>query len=201
VLSVLAAVAWLLPAQWLDTTSLDDPASRAPVAATTHAYLTAHLYDAGVSIPRSAQLARSGVGEVIPGIAAGVDTHAIARQAPEAADTSSVWSSIKPTDVNYPGTSVPRSFELTTNSGDQVWVHPNASEHLFERIAGTGSGPLADLKSQLLLYRMQQIVSGAELSEQAYETMQTIGRFELQIGAPREPDLLPALIHFGCSGT
>ncbi|MET7380152.1 RHS repeat-associated core domain-containing protein [Streptomyces sp. NPDC005526] len=48
--------------------------------------------------------------------------------------TASVWSRIAATQPAYPSTLVPRSFNLMTATGRQIWVHPNATKHIAEEI-------------------------------------------------------------------
>lgn len=47
--------------------------------------------------------------------------------------TGTVWDDIAPTQTNYQGSVLPKSFELTTTNG-KVWVHGNATEHIAEII-------------------------------------------------------------------
>jgi hypothetical protein len=49
--------------------------------------------------------------------------------------TGTVWDSIKATQEVWPGTPVPRSFELQAGGGT-VWVAGNATEHIFELASG-----------------------------------------------------------------
>jgi|SRR3990172_847371 len=44
-----------------------------------------------------------------------------------------VWEKIKPTDLMYPGTKIPKSFELTVGK-QKFWVCPNSTEHMLEYI-------------------------------------------------------------------
>nr|WP_258526873.1 RHS repeat-associated core domain-containing protein [Enterobacter cloacae] len=46
--------------------------------------------------------------------------------------TGTVWDDINPTQSNYPGTVIPKSFEMTLPNGQRVWVHGNATEHMAE---------------------------------------------------------------------
>ena len=45
--------------------------------------------------------------------------------------SASVWSDITPTQPNYPGTELPRSFIMNTEDG-MLWVHGNSMEHMAE---------------------------------------------------------------------
>ena len=52
--------------------------------------------------------------------------------------TGTVWDDVVETGARYPGTEVPRSFRLGLDDGTEVWVHPNATEHLAERVLNAG---------------------------------------------------------------
>ena len=47
--------------------------------------------------------------------------------------TSKIWNKIEPTQEVYPGTDLPRSFNIETVQG-QIWVHGHATKHLYEAI-------------------------------------------------------------------
>lgn len=50
----------------------------------------------------------------------------------ESIKTGTVWDDINPTQSNYPGTVIPKLFEMTLPNGQRVWVHENATEHMAE---------------------------------------------------------------------
>ena len=70
--------------------------------------------------------------------------------------SGTVWDKITPTQENYINTYIPRSFEIDVN-GQKMWVHGNASEHIYEDVykgftVGSGTAHTnPDLYSQLLL--------------------------------------------------
>jgi RHS repeat-associated protein len=105
-----------------------------------------------------------------------------------------IWNSITPTQDVYPGTAIPRSFELTTKDGVQVWVHPNATEHLVERVGTSVSPDLANLSSQLQLISLREAVSMATAKGIPYGRMVEVGGWELEFGPPKTGPL-PALKH------
>ena len=39
---------------------------------------------------------------------------------------------MKATQPNYPGSVIPKSFEMTLTNGQKVWIHGNATEHIAE---------------------------------------------------------------------
>ncbi len=49
--------------------------------------------------------------------------------------TDAVFDSIKGTQPVYPGSVIPKSFEMTLPNGQKVWVHGNATEHMAEYAA------------------------------------------------------------------
>ena len=105
-----------------------------------------------------------------------------------------IWDSITPTQDVYPGTVIPRSFELTTSDGVTVWVHPNATEHLVERVGTSVSPDLANLSSQLQLISLREAVSMATAHGIPYGRMVEVGGWELEFGPPKTGPL-PALKH------
>lgn len=112
--------------------------------------------------------------------------------------TGTVWDSIKPTQPVYPGSVIPRSFEMTLSDGQSVWVHGNATEHLAQyaqMLAERNLPEVVRLKTQLELTNLQGAVNAATKGGIAYDQLITIDGWELKFGAPREPGQLPALIH------
>lgn len=59
--------------------------------------------------------------------------------------TNTVFDAIKGTQPVYPGSVIPKSFEMTLPNGHKVWVHGNATEHMAEYAA---SRPLTILLKQ-----------------------------------------------------
>ncbi|MEI7344181.1 hypothetical protein [Dickeya chrysanthemi] len=51
------------------------------------------------------------------------------------ATTGTVFDSIKGTQPVYPGSVIPKSFEMSLPNGQKVWVHGNATEHMVEYAA------------------------------------------------------------------
>ena len=70
--------------------------------------------------------------------------------------TATVWAHIHPTQPNYPGTQIPRSFVIDTEHGS-FWTHGNATKHMNEAVTAlkgslmmTNTNP--NLLSQFVLY-------------------------------------------------
>jgi RHS repeat-associated protein len=110
-----------------------------------------------------------------------------------------VWDRIKPTQDVWPGTEIPRSFELTTHGGQRVWVHGNATEHVAERVIGA-NGPgmrleLGRVVQQSELTSLEAAVDAATRGGVHFDEIIRIGGWELKFARPRNPRQLPALIH------
>lgn len=114
------------------------------------------------------------------------------------AATGTVWDAIKATQPLYEGTLIPRSFELATENGN-VWVHGNATEHLFEYAHGLFekgvSQDAVNMATQAQLKSLQSAVSSVTAQGLNYGKNYEIGGWQLQFAAPREAGQLPALIH------
>lgn len=63
--------------------------------------------------------------------------------------TSKIWNKIEPTQEVYPGTDLPRSFNIETVQG-QIWVHGHATKHLYEAIKSTKEYPRLKFSNQKL---------------------------------------------------
>ncbi|MFL6125309.1 LamG-like jellyroll fold domain-containing protein [Actinophytocola sp.] len=109
-----------------------------------------------------------------------------------------VWDDIKATQPNYPGSQLPKSFELSAGDA-RVWVHGNATEHIAEYLSGMASRGATrtqiDLATQAQLSSLQAAVTEALSGGITYDTMITVGGWELKFGAPRGPGQLPVLFH------
>jgi hypothetical protein len=113
--------------------------------------------------------------------------------------TGTVWDSITPTQPDWEGTVVPRSFELATDNGS-VWVHGNATEHMAEyatAMLGRGvSQDLVNMATQAQLTSLQAAVNEAISNGVPYTDQPiTVGGWELKFSPARPPGKLPALIH------
>jgi hypothetical protein len=127
-----------------------------------------------------------------------LDTDAAADSARPDTDRPSVWDDMKATQENYPGSELPRSFELT--AGDtRVWVNGNASEHIAEFISGMArrgaTKAQVELVTQAQLSSLRSAVAAAGRDGLIYGRIINIGGWELMFGAARQAGQLPALIH------
>lgn len=112
--------------------------------------------------------------------------------------TGTVWDAITATQTVYGGTVIPRSFTLASKGAD-VWVAPNASEHLAEYALGNlGRGVSADLVNigtQSQLTSLQAAVGAATSDGVSYGVLLNEGGWALKFVPGRQADQLPALIH------
>ena len=112
--------------------------------------------------------------------------------------TGTVWDSVKATQAVWPGTIIPRSFELTAGNS-KVWVHGNATEHLAEYAAALSakgvSSELVNIGAQTQLRSLQAAVQAASAGGLPLGKIVNVGGWELKFAAPRSADQLPALIH------
>ena len=101
-----------------------------------------------------------------------------------------VWKNIKATDKMYPGTKIPKSFELAIGK-QKFWVAPNATKHMLEYLQDTNGTHKKiithnmPINCQALLSSMQVAVERAISSGVKYDTMIKIGCWEFRFGMPR----------------
>jgi filamentous hemagglutinin len=108
-----------------------------------------------------------------------------------------IWNYIKATQEVYPGSILPKSFELTTPTS-KIWVHPNATEHIAEFIqmkAANFAPEAVRLATQVQLKSLHAAVSESIKSGITYDKLLEIGGWELKFSPAREAGQLPALIH------
>jgi RHS repeat-associated protein len=112
--------------------------------------------------------------------------------------TGTVWDAITGTQAVYEGTVIPRSFILATEGAD-VWVAPNATEHMAEYALGMldkgVSADLVNMGTQAQLTSLQAAVGAATSNGVTYGTIINEGGWQLMFSPAREADQLPALIH------
>ncbi len=115
------------------------------------------------------------------------------------APKKTVWRLIRATQEVWLGTQIPRSFVLTTQRRLKVWVHPNATEHLAERVVNLtrrqSSPDLIRLTQQAQLTSLEAAVSAATKRGVKSDEIVRVGGWELKFGRPRKPGDLPTLFH------
>jgi RHS repeat-associated protein len=110
------------------------------------------------------------------------------------ASTTNVFSRITATQPLIPNTQIPKSFMLSSSSGGEFWVAPNATKHMAE-ILGRGPASETAMSEQLLLESFDEAVSMAETQGIMYEDLMYEGNWELIFSQPREAGLLPVIKH------
>ncbi|WP_445990287.1 hemagglutinin repeat-containing protein [Chromobacterium haemolyticum] len=107
--------------------------------------------------------------------------------------TGTVFDSIKATQPAIPGTSIPKSFELTVN-GQTIWVNPNATKHMGEYLTRNGLSHSTSDGSQAMLTSLQSAVKNASSQGIKFNEMTKVGRWEL-VFSKRPTDPYPVLKH------
>nr|WP_171971343.1 hemagglutinin repeat-containing protein [Serratia marcescens] len=107
--------------------------------------------------------------------------------------TGTVFDSIKATQPAIPGTSIPKSFELTVN-GQTIWVNPNATKHMGEYLTRNGLSHSTSEGSQAMLTSLQDAVKNASSQGIKFNEMMQVGRWEL-VFSQRPTDPYPVLKH------
>lgn len=104
------------------------------------------------------------------------------------AKTGTVFDSIKGTQPVYPGSVIPKSFEMSLPNGQKVWVHGNATEHMAEYAASkavTQTAEAVRLASQEELRSFQAAVNTATKNKMPYGERITVDGWQLEIKPPR----------------
>ncbi|WP_337264894.1 MULTISPECIES: VENN motif pre-toxin domain-containing protein [unclassified Serratia (in: enterobacteria)] len=107
--------------------------------------------------------------------------------------TGTVFDSIKATQPAIPGTSIPKSFELTVD-GQTIWVNPNATKHMGEYLTRNGLSHSTSEGSQAMLTSLQSAVRDASSQGIKFNEMMQVGRWEL-VFSQRPTDPYPVLKH------
>ncbi|WP_214087827.1 hypothetical protein [Photorhabdus noenieputensis] len=107
--------------------------------------------------------------------------------------SGTVWDSIKATQPAIPGTSIPKSFEMTVN-GKVVWVNPNATKHMEEYLTRNGLSHSTTEGSQAMLSSLQHAIKNASSQGLKFNEKMQVGRWEL-IFSQRSTDPYPVLKH------
>ncbi|MEU4985918.1 DUF6531 domain-containing protein [Streptomyces sp. NPDC021969] len=107
--------------------------------------------------------------------------------------TASVWTRIVATQPVYAGTVLPKSFNLLTSSGRQIWVHPNATKHIAEEIMHNGFSK--SFKTEEMLVSLARAVDSATLQGVQYGRRVLSHGWELIIAKPKTLTQNPVLKH------
>lgn len=115
-------------------------------------------------------------------------------------NTSIVWHHLKQTQENYTTLELPKSFEMDIQGG-KMWVHGNATEHMFQEISKNwnGKNPMKianpKLYTQFVLYDFYQSLNSATAKGIKYDKIVTVGNWELIFSRPRTSGKLPVVKH------
>lgn len=93
-----------------------------------------------------------------------------------------------PRDV---GSVLPKSFNLSTASGDRVWVAPNATKHIWEETRGLTFGRAISQEQRLI--GLAGAVDNAKVGH--WEQIQVSKGWELIFSEPRSTGVNPVLKH------
>ena len=104
-----------------------------------------------------------------------------------------VWSSIKPTDLMYPGTKIPKSFELTVGN-QKFWVAPNATKHMEDYIKRNIEF-IMPINCQSLLVSLKAEVEKAVSQGIVYNEKMIFDCWDIMFDTPRREGLLPTIYH------
>ena len=112
--------------------------------------------------------------------------------------TTNIWKQITPTQPNYPGTVIPRSFIIKTLNYT-FWVHGNATEHIADYLnkqskEGHSQGS-TKIEAQIILSDMH--ISLSKVTEKGihYNTSLKHGNWEFVIKASRNKSEYDIIIH------
>jgi hypothetical protein len=94
----------------------------------------------------------------------------------------------EPRDI---GSVLPKSFNLSTASGDRVWIAPNATKHIWEETRGLTFGRAISQEQRLI--GLADSVDNATVGN--WERMQVSRGWELIFSEPRDAGINPVLKH------
>jgi len=115
-------------------------------------------------------------------------------------NTSIVWLHITPTQDNYATLELPISFEMDIQNR-KMWIHGNATKHMFQEISqnGKGKNPMKisnqTLYTQFVLYDFYQNLNSATAKGIIYGKVKRVGNWEFIFARPRNAEKLPVVIH------
>ena len=103
-----------------------------------------------------------------------------------------VFDRIEPTQAPRDvGSVLPKSFNLSTTSGDRVWIAPNATKHIWEETRGLTFGRAISQEQRLI--GLADAVDNATVGK--WERVQVSRRWELIFSEPRGAGINPVLKH------
>nr|WP_238963129.1 hemagglutinin repeat-containing protein [Pseudomonas sp. AF32] len=112
--------------------------------------------------------------------------------------TGTVWDSIKPAGPVYPGSVIPKTFELSLEGGEKIWVDGNATKHIAEYAAYKAESYAPEavkLASQVQLSSLKAAVETAVNAGLKYREVINVDGWELVFAPAKTSDQFPALYH------
>jgi len=115
-------------------------------------------------------------------------------------NTSIVWHHLTPTQERYTTIELPKSFEMDIQNG-KMWVHGNATKHMFQEISQNwnGKNPMKisnqTLYTQFILYDFYQNLNSATAKGIKYGKIERVGNWEFIFAHPRDKGKLPVVKH------
>lgn len=109
-----------------------------------------------------------------------------------------VWTSITSAGPVYPGSVIPKNFELTLDSGQKIWIDSNATKHIAEYAAAKAKDftPQAvKLSSQVQLNSLKNAIEQAQINGIKYRQLIKVDEWELVFAPPKTAEQFPALYH------
>lgn len=111
--------------------------------------------------------------------------------------TGTVWDKIEATQPAWEKTLVPKSFVFTTSSGQKLWFHANATEHMAEFAKRGQSHPLAE---QFRYHNQRAIDVATSVVEKAVSGPYQLNKIFIVDGwevkiSQKAGDLYPAVVH------
>jgi hypothetical protein len=102
--------------------------------------------------------------------------------------TGTVWDDVVETGVRHSGTEVPTSFRLALDDGTEVWMHPNATKHMAERVLNGGAvGPVT---TQSQIRSLQSALSDVNRQGVSLGQMYNVNGWEFQFSIRATDDLV-----------
>jgi len=105
-----------------------------------------------------------------------------------------VWDFIKPTQEVWEDTVIPRSFEMTLEDSEKIWVAPRAAKHILEVMPPSVRPEIRQIIAQIHLESLRNAVLEAFRGGVKYETKIFAEGWELIFSEPRTGPL-PTLKH------
>ncbi|MYT22897.1 hypothetical protein GTW69_21865 [Streptomyces sp. SID7760] len=90
---------------------------------------------------------------------------------------------------------IPRSFTVSLSTQREIWVHGNASKHIFEEIQRAGSGYMQKYKTDELVSSMVRALDRAYRDGSRYGEKILSEGWEFIVDKPRKAGDLPVLKH------